>query len=230
MGKSCIELKIIFEDANIIVLSKPAGLLSQGAHKNEENLVDLLRHYLGRQYVGLIHRLDRNVSGIMLIAKRTKAANRLSKSLQAGKIKRTYLGFIFGKLESEKIWRHLLLKDTVNNQVRVVSTKQQLTKEASLKVTPLNIYFLKNQWITKVLFELETGRSHQIRAQCLAENMHLIGDPKYGIKNSIQFSRPALHSYELCFDHPISGLSLNFKAPMPEDLIKLEQALNNQLF
>lgn len=74
--------KILFEDANVIVLSKPAGLLSQGEIKKDENLVGWLRGHLGRHYVGLVHRLDRNTSGLMVIAKRTKAARRLTESLQ----------------------------------------------------------------------------------------------------------------------------------------------------
>src|SRR6476646_8222582 len=89
--------KIIFEDPNLIVLSKPAGLLSQGEHKGDPNLVDWLRIYLGRPYVGLVHRLDRNTSGIMVVAKRTKAAQRLTEQLQSGKLERTYLAWLEGK-------------------------------------------------------------------------------------------------------------------------------------
>ena len=91
--------KIIFEDKNIIVLDKPAGLLSQGDISGEKNLVDWLRRLLGRHYVGLVHRLDRNTSGIMVVAKRTKAAKRLSASLQEGQLNRIYLAWIIGNLK-----------------------------------------------------------------------------------------------------------------------------------
>src|SRR6185312_17156504 len=86
--------KILFEDQHLIVLSKPAGLLSQGEKTGDENLVDWLRTYLGRPYVGLVHRLDRNTSGIMVVAKRTKSAQRLTDALQKGDLHRSYLGWV----------------------------------------------------------------------------------------------------------------------------------------
>src|SRR6476620_8069363 len=103
--------KIIFEDQHLIVLSKPAGLLSQGEHKGDENLVDWLRAYLGRPYVGLVHRLDRNTSGLMVVAKRTKSAQRLTDSLQKGDLERTYLAWLVGNLKETVQWQHSLVKD-----------------------------------------------------------------------------------------------------------------------
>jgi 23S rRNA pseudouridine1911/1915/1917 synthase len=88
--------KILFEDTHVIVLSKPAGMLSQGDISGDESLVDWLRTYLGRNYVGLIHRLDRNTSGIMIIGKRSKSANRLTESLQKGDLERSYIAIVEG--------------------------------------------------------------------------------------------------------------------------------------
>ncbi len=208
------------------MLSKPAGLLSQGDKSGEPDLVSGLRKYLGRHYVGLIHRLDRNISGAMLIAKRTKAARRLTKDLQEGKIFRTYIGFVSGHLKKIERWQHYLLKDREKNEVKVVSDGCQGALKAILSVKPLKNY----THTTKVEFILETGRSHQIRIQCLYEKHPIIGDPKYGIKNSIpfhsiSFPRPALHSFSLSFPHPMSGETLKFEAPLPEDLRKLEREL-----
>src|SRR4051812_21602955 len=102
--------KILFEDPHLLVLDKPAGLLSQGEKTGDENLVDWLRQYLGRPYVGLVHRLDRNTSGVMVIAKRTKSASRLTEALQAGKIDRSYLAWVEGRLERPVRWEHYLWK------------------------------------------------------------------------------------------------------------------------
>lgn len=108
---------ILFEDAHLVVLCKPAGLLSQGEHTGDNNLVDHLRKYFGRHYVGLVHRLDRNTSGIMVVAKRSKSAERLTKALQTGTLRRSYLGWIEGVLFSGKnketplVWEDWLYRD-----------------------------------------------------------------------------------------------------------------------
>ena len=100
--------QIIFEDPHLVVLAKPAGLLSQGEVTEDFNLVDWLKVYFGRNYVGLIHRLDRNTSGIMVVAKRTKSAQRLTLSLQKDQIERSYLAWVMGTLNGDLHWRHWL--------------------------------------------------------------------------------------------------------------------------
>jgi 23S rRNA pseudouridine1911/1915/1917 synthase len=208
---------ILFEDAHLIVLSKPAGLLSQGESKGDPNLVDWLRQYLGRHYVGLIHRLDRNTSGIMVIAKRTKAANRLTQALRSGEMKRAYLGWVKGTLHESQKWTHFLLKDPIKNKVAVVASAQPGAKNAILNAKPIKQGRWKGNLLTLVEFVLETGRSHQIRAQASHEGFPLLGDQKYGKKND-EFGRPALHSHSLSFPHPMSHELLNFTAPLPNDM------------
>src|SRR6476619_1891401 len=115
-----LQPKIIFEDPHLLVLSKPAGMLSQGEHRGDENLVDWLRIYLGRPYVGLIHRLDRNTSGVMVVAKRTKSAQRLTDSLQKGDVTRTYWAWVVGSLLRQNQWTHHLIKNPKTNLVQVV--------------------------------------------------------------------------------------------------------------
>lgn len=215
-----LSVQIIFEDPNVIVLSKPAGLLSQGEHKGDPNLVDELRAYLGRNYVGLIHRLDRNTSGIMLVAKRTKAARRLSEALREGKIIRFYLGLVVGELKKPVFWEHYLAKDTKRNIVRVVAKDHPEAKPASLRAKPLTKKKFKNTILTLVEFQLETGRSHQIRVQSAHEGYPLLGDLKYNPQAkavAAAFGRPALHSFCISFPHPISGEVLKFEAPPPTD-------------
>ncbi len=212
--------EIIFEDTHLIVISKPAGLLSQGEVKGDLNLVDWLRAYFGRHYVGLIHRLDRNTSGLMVAAKRSKAAARLSAALQAGEIRRVYWAWLCGRLDQPAQWRHWLCKDEATNQVRAYRSKKPETKEAVLAVKPLDHKTRQGQEVTLAEFWLETGRSHQVRVQSACEGFPLAGDLKYGAqqKCAALINRPALHSALLEFPHPMSGEVLRFKKELPEDM------------
>jgi len=214
------KLKILFEDQHLIVLSKPPGLLSQGEHTGDENLVDILRQYLGRPYVGLVHRLDRNTSGIMVVAKRTKAAQRLTAALQKGDLHRSYLGWVIGTLPRSVRWAHQLQKDPKQNRVRVVASKG---KDSVLAANPIRRSTWENTPVTLVEFKLETGRSHQIRIQSSYEGFPLLGDIKYGQKENrtLSFPRVALHSHKLEFPHPMTGEVLKFEDPLPSDLIQM---------
>lgn len=208
----------IFEDQHLIVLSKSPGLLSQGDISGEENLVDLLRAYFGRNYVGLIHRLDRNTSGLMIVAKRSKSAERLTEQLQNGTLVRKYRAILEGKLDSPATWKHSLLKNEKTNEVRVVPAGSPGAKTASLKVTPIQYFLISGDEVTLAEFELETGRSHQIRVQSAAMKHALIGDPKYGTaRGKNLFDRPALHSCYLEFDHPISKEKMKFESLVASD-------------
>jgi 23S rRNA pseudouridine1911/1915/1917 synthase len=210
--------RILFEDTHLVVLSKPAGLLSQGEKTGDENLVDWLRDYFGRHYVGLIHRLDRNTSGIMIIAKRTKSANRLTTALQEGKVQRIYLAWLVGHLPKEVRWTHYLKKDPIKNLVQVCKNKEQ-GKESILSAKPIRYHVEKGTQLTLAEFRLETGRSHQIRVQSTYEGFPLLGDQKYAGKAQLNpFHRVALHSYQLEFPHPMSGEILKFEDPLPRDL------------
>lgn len=215
-----IKDSIVFEDTHLIVLSKPAGLLSQGESTGDENLVDLLRTYLGRNYVGLVHRLDRNTSGLMVVAKRSKSAQRLTDALQAGSLERSYLALLMGELApAEQLWRHQLLKDENTNIVRVV---RQGGKDASLKALQLSVHQKTAATFCLASFTLETGRSHQIRVQAAAQGHPLVGDLKYGaqkLPTALQtFPRPALHSYKISFPHPMTQEKLSFESELPADM------------
>lgn len=215
-----LPFQILFEDTHLLVLSKPAGLLSQGEKSGDENLVDLLRAYFGRNYVGLIHRLDRNTSGLMVIGKRSKSAQRLTDSLQNGKLSRAYLAWVLGKLPGPVRWEHRLEKNPVTNRVSVSASSQ--AKKAVLRASPMGTSQLDGHPLTLVRFDLETGRSHQIRAQSSHEGFPLLGDVKYQTsKCSPRFSRVALHSFELIFPHPMTQEILKFEDPLPSDLAHL---------
>jgi 23S rRNA pseudouridine1911/1915/1917 synthase len=219
------EADILFEDPNVLVLNKPAGLLSQGDHTGEPNLVDVLRTRFGRHYVGLIHRLDRNTTGIMVVAKRSKAAERLTAQLQKGDLIRKYRAILWGSLPigAPQNWEHWLLKNEQTNETRVVPPHTPHSKIAKLKAHPLKtlIHPQSKDPLTLVEFELETGRGHQIRAQSNAVGHPLIGDPKYhNAKSLTLFGRPALHSSFLAFDHPISKERKTFELRYSADMIR----------
>ncbi len=213
------EPRILFEDQHLVVLSKPSGLLSQGEHTGDENLVDWLRARWGRPYVGLVHRLDRNTSGLMVVAKRTKAAQRLTLSLQKGELIRTYQALLCGRLEAPADWRHFLQKDERTNVVRVVrSGSGREVKEARLGVRPLRTGGRPGAELTLAEFVLDTGRSHQIRVQAAAEKLPLLGDLKYGGPGAAHWGGlrpqgPALHSCQLSFPHPMGGAQVTYNDP-----------------
>lgn len=219
------EPEILFEDKHLIVVSKPAGLLSQGDASGTVSLIDLLREYTGRFYIGMIHRLDRNVSGVMVVAKRTKAASRLSEALREGKLERFYRAWLVGHITQPQVWKHFLFKDEKQNKVHVFRRAHQGAKEAVLRIKPLRLGIWKKIPLTLAEFILETGRSHQIRVQASASGYPILGDYKY-IKDKEKagrlFSRPALHSYRLIFPHPMTGEVLEFYDDLPEDMRSIE--------
>jgi 23S rRNA pseudouridine1911/1915/1917 synthase len=217
----------LFEDTHLLVLSKPAGLLSQGESSGEPNLVDWCRQHFGRNYVGLVHRLDRNTSGLMVVAKRTKAADRLTQALRSGTLVRTYQALLHGDLPRESEWVHFLRKNESTNTSSIVSPGVNGAKEARLRVKPLEHYrSARGDAFTRAGFTLETGRSHQIRVQASGMGFPLVGDTKYGAPES-GFLRPALHSSFLAFPHPMTQERMEFNDELPSDiasfLLKLKE-------
>lgn len=212
---------VVFEDTNLLVIDKPAGLLSQGDITGEPHLIDWARDYVGRHYVGLIHRLDRNTSGLMVLAKRSKAADRLSEALRDGRLERRYQAWCLGELKPGEParWRHFLFKDESTNQSRVVAASAPGAQEAILHARAIESRQVGAQTVTLIEFVLETGRSHQIRVQCAAMGLPILGDPRYGTPASARLAaRTALHSCYLRFPHPIGGAELEFKSSLPAEL------------
>lgn len=216
--------EIIFEDQHLVVVMKPAGLLSQGEKTGDDNLVDWLRDYFGRHYVGLIHRLDRNTSGLMVVAKRTKSARRLTESLQKGEVKRIYQAWVNGRISRRATWSHWMLKDEDRNQSVIVESGTQGAKLAKLSVKPLEHKQQSGVTFTLAEFRLQTGRSHQIRAQSSAMGHSVCGDVKYAKETKKKFKskkRLLLHASQLLFPHPMTGEVLRFQASLPDDMIDI---------
>lgn len=206
--KKPLEPHIVWEDANLWVLYKPRGFLSQGEIQGSDHVVRWAQKIAGRPYVGLVHRLDRNTSGLMVVAKRTKAAARLTEALQNSQLERRYLALVEGHpqpLFQEKTWTHYLIKnEKINHTTASTSSKHSDAKKSELLMTPW--LHLKNGTLCE--FVLKTGRSHQIRAQAQASHCPLVGDHQYGSRSPEK--EYFLHSYWLRFPHPISREILEF--------------------
>lgn len=171
---------IIFENEEYIVYNKPAGMLVQSNKSFDVDLVSLLMTYLAQKgektQISVINRLDRPVSGLVLLAKNKEAASKLSKELAAGRIEKKYMAVIHGELpEKTGTFTDYLLKDSKNNMSRVVSDKVKDAKKAVLEYEVLKT----EQALSLVCIRLITGRHHQIRVQFASRGHALYGDTKY---------------------------------------------------
>ena len=202
------KLNVLYEDNHVIVVEKPINVLSQGDNTGDLSLLDMVKEYVkvkynkpGNVYIGLVHRLDRPVGGIMVFARTSKAASRLSKQVSERGFTKKYYAIVSGKLEkSEDTFIDYLKK--LDNGNTVVS-KDGKRAVLSYKVLEYN----KNINASLVDISLETGRHHQIRVQFASRGHALLGDQRYGKQDKSQI---ALYSYELEFVHPVTNEKLCF--------------------
>ena len=201
-------LNVLYEDNHIIVVVKPENILSQGDNTGDISMVEIVKEYLkkkynkpGNVYLGLIHRLDRPVGGIMVFAKTSKAAARLSKSFQNHKIVKKYLAIIHGRMEPSG-----KLVDKIERLSNGNSIVSENGKEAILNYEELN--YSKENDCSLISIDLETGRHHQIRVQFASRGHYLLGDQRYGVEDKEQI---CLFCYYLSFEHPVTHEELIFK-------------------
>lgn len=198
-------MKVLFEDNDIIVLIKPVGVPSETTQNGEKGILDLLKNQYGLTDVFLLHRLDRNVGGVMVFAKNKKSAACISKQIQENTFKKTYLAVVDGVIEEKQgIYKDLLFKDSSKNRSFVVNRMRKGVKEASLEYIVLNE--TENKTLVKVT--LHTGRTHQIRVQFSSRKTPLCGDGKYGSRD--KQSEIALFSHSITFTHPSTNEVLTF--------------------
>lgn len=210
-------LKVLYEDNHIIVVIKPYNIPSQSDKTNDIDMLSLVKEYIkekyqkpGNVYVGLVHRLDRPVGGIMVFAKTSKAASRLSESIRNKSFSKTYLAVVNGKFEKQNgVLENYLWKDEALNMSKVVSKDKKGAKLARLTY---EVLAEKND-LSLVKINLETGRHHQIRVQFSNAGHSLYGDQKYG-KGSME-KQIALWAYRLEFKHPVKDEIMKFEA-LPE--------------
>ena len=220
-----MSLEVLFEDNHCLAVNKPAGLLSQADVTGEPSLVEVATAYLkthyhkpGNVYVGLLHRLDRPTSGVILLAKTSKAASRLSQQFRKGSIAKVYWAIVEGvPSEPEGEWVDRLEKNQETNRSAVVPQGFPAGKVARLE------YDVLERWdrFTKLELRPETGRSHQLRVQLAARGFPILGDAKYGATRPLRrrdgHARIALHARRLTFNHPTKQEVISVEAPVPAD-------------
>ena len=231
-----ISLDVIYEDKAIIILNKPAGLVVHpGAGNQKHTLVNALLHFDEKLDVlpraGIIHRLDKDTTGIMIIARTIESYTYLVNELQERNIKRNYKAIICGQLVAGGVIENKIGRHPVHR------TKMAVTDKGKLATTHYRI-IKKFQHYTYLDIQLGTGRTHQIRVHMNNEKHPIIGDPLYGkntfIKKGIDaslrefiknFKRQALHAYNIEFTHPISKKIISLKAELPDDMNNLIKIL-----
>ena len=198
------QLQICYADGSIAVCVKPAGADSQSA------MPAMLRAQLGGEFF-CVHRLDRDVGGVMVYARTAAAASALGKAVAGQALEKTYLAVCAGRPEQDSgTLRDLLYHDAVKNKTFVVKRERRGVREAILDYRVLDAL----EDCTLAAIRLHTGRSHQIRVQFASRGMPLLGDARYGSR--IRDCGIALWSHALCFPHPLTGETLRFTAPPPQ--------------
>jgi 23S rRNA pseudouridine1911/1915/1917 synthase len=215
-------VRVLYEDNHLLALSKPACVPTVPDSSKDMSLLDWGKMYLkktrskpGNVFLGVVHRLDRPVSGVVCFAITSKAASRLSDQLRIHRISKTYLALTEKKPPSEHgVLEHILRKNNAKNIVRVISPGPTETggKFAHTSWTLLDaedgVYLLE--------LKPETGRPHQLRVQCAAMGCPLMGDVKYGAEALLPDASIGLHAYKLEFLHPVRKEGLSLSTPPPD--------------
>jgi 23S rRNA pseudouridine1911/1915/1917 synthase len=218
-------LDVLYEDNHCLAVNKPAGLLTQGDATGDPTLLDEARSYLKRKYakpgnvyVGLVHRLDRPTSGVVLLARTSKAAGRLCAQFRDGTVEKTYWAIVEGTCRDDSgEWSDTLRKDDDENVVRVVPAGTRGGQEARLAYRVLG----RSAGTTLLELRPATGRGHQLRVQLASRGLPIVGDRKYGANGTLRAldgrPRVALHASRLTFTHPTRGGAISVDAPVPVD-------------
>lgn len=213
MGDGKVMINIIYEDNHLLVVEKPINVPVQKDSSGDKDLLTMLKEYLkkkynkpGDVYLALVHRLDRPVGGVMVFAKTSKAASRLSKQIQKHEMKKIYMAVIEGKVSDSGVFTDRLKKDEKTNTTII----SEDGKEAELSYNLVG--FVNN--LSLVRISLKTGRSHQIRVQFASRKIPLYGDQRYNPKASLD--QIALFASRLEFKHPITKEIISFELPLPE--------------
>ncbi len=218
-----MDLNIVFEDEHLLVVNKPSNMVVHPAPGHYTNtLVNGLQYYSdslsdvnGEFRPGIVHRIDKNTSGLLIVAKTNETHNILSKMISDKEVKREYKAIIHGKM----IEREAVIKAPIgrNQQDR----KKMSVTEKNSKFAQTNVKVIDyNELYTLVKCELQTGRTHQIRVHLKYINHPVVGDPEYGPKKTIDTIGQALHAYRLSFEHPITKEKLEFIAELPTEFKK----------
>lgn len=219
LGK--IEERIIFEDNHLLIINKNPGELSQGDNTGDISLIESLKEFIkvrdkkpGNVFLGLIHRLDRPTSGVLVFAKTGKALTRMNELFKTREVQKTYWAIVEGKPEKnfERL-EHYLKKNPKNNKVTVFT---KATPDARIAILEYKVLGnLDNYSLLEV--DLFTGRSHQIRSQLSFIGHSIKGDLKYGARRSTPDGSISLHARKISFIHPIKKEKITTIAPPPDN-------------
>ena len=215
-----IEQQILYEDNHLLIINKNVGQLVQGDKTGDESLLDTIKNYIkirdhkaGNVFLGLVHRIDRPTSGLVIYAKTSKALSRLTQMVKNREIKKTYWAVVPKEIvpQSQRLV-HYLKKNEKNNKAIIFTKPTDGAKESIL--TYQIIKMLDNYQLLEV--DLETGRHHQIRAQLSKIGIPIKGDLKYGSPRSNANGGISLHARKLEFIHPVTKESISITAPIPQ--------------
>ena len=209
------DINVLYEDNQIIVVEKQPNIPSQGDKTGDIDLLSMVKEYVkkkynkpGKAYIGLVHRLDRPVGGVMVFARTSKSASRLSEQVRNNTLQKTYIAVVDGHFEYNKgILEDYLYKDERNNISKVVKKDKKNAKLAKLEYEVLD--YDEKRDLSTVKIKLHTGRHHQIRVQFANAGHSLYGDQKYGVRGKGKQIR--LWAYELEFEHPVKKEKITFK-------------------
>lgn len=221
-------LDVLYEDNHILVCVKPVGVLSQADATGDSDMLTLIADYLrdkyqkpGNVFVGLVHRLDRMVGGVMVFAKTSKGASRLSEQVRNHTFQKTYRAIVAGTPAPCGTFRDSLLKNEKTNMVSVVPKGTSGAKDAILDYKVLSQCTVDGQPLALVEIDLHTGRPHQIRVQFASRKMPLIGDHRYGkpLQALPKIPSVALWSYSVEIQHPTKKEPMVFVKEPPMDML-----------
>ncbi|MDY3350399.1 RluA family pseudouridine synthase [Riemerella anatipestifer] len=214
-----IQEQILYEDNHLLVINKKAGQLVQGDKTGDASLLELIKDFIksrdnkpGNVFLGLVHRIDRPTSGLVIYAKTSKALTRLTQMIKNREIKKTYWAIVPKEMisPSQKLV-HYLKKNEKNNKAIIFTKPTEGAKQAILSYNL--ILSLDNYLLLEI--DLETGRHHQIRAQLSKIGIPIKGDLKYGAPRSNSDGGISLHARRLEFIHPVSKEKITIVAPVP---------------
>lgn len=209
-------MDILHTDNHLLVVVKPAGVLSQADRTGDDDLLSQGKRHIkeafdkpGNVFLGLVHRLDRPASGVMVFARTSKAAERLSKAFRERTVTKRYIAIVEGELTGRGEREDWLLKE--DGKVRRVKASHPKAKRAVFRWESIRT----DTKHSLVDVELMTGRKHQIRIQLAALGHPILGDLRYGARNEFDGKNLALHAYSLGFEHPVRKELMRFVAPPP---------------
>lgn len=229
MAAEALPLEILYQDADVAVLNKPAGLVVHpGAGHASGTLVNALLHHMpdlsgigGEKRPGIVHRLDRGTSGVMVIAKNDAAHHELARQFQDREVEKEYVALVWGVVQAGRRIDAAIGRDPVNRQK--MSARARHARDAVTRITRAH----QMPGVTLCQVAIYTGRTHQIRVHLSAIGHPIVGDSLYGgvrrrvpgdIRAILHLERPFLHAERLVFSHPRDARRMEFTAPLPDDL------------